>query len=313
MNKLYMLVGLPSSGKSTIAEKLKNDGAKVHSSDAIREELFNDINSQLDNDLVFNTLHNRVKTDLKNGLDVVFDACNINAKKRMAFLNSIKNVECDKIAVLLARPYEDCLSSNSQRDRVVPEEAITRMYKNFNIPQLYEGFNDIQIVWNYDKNKFNSDELWERLGKLNQDNPYHTLTVGGHCTKCCTNIVSSIKNIIPNFEELGKELNVPALIMASLYHDIGKEFTKEYNEAKGYSTYYQHHLVSAYLTLFYLKNRSDNKEYDNDILAVCNYIQHHMQPFFLNTEKSVNKFVSLVGETFYKGVLVLHDADVKAK
>lgn len=44
MVEFIMLVGLPGSGKSTYAEKLKEKGYIIHSSDAIREELTGDIN-----------------------------------------------------------------------------------------------------------------------------------------------------------------------------------------------------------------------------------------------------------------------------
>lgn len=58
MNKpeFVMLVGLPGSGKSTYAQTL-NETHSIHSSDAIREELFGDANenSKECNEKVFNT------------------------------------------------------------------------------------------------------------------------------------------------------------------------------------------------------------------------------------------------------------------
>lgn len=298
MENLYMLVGMPASGKSTIAERLKSEGAKVHSSDAIRSELLGDIESQADNELVFKTLHHRVKKDLERGYNVVFDACNINYKKRMIFLNSIKYIKCNKIAVLLATPYERCLELNSKRDRRVPEQSILRMYKNFTIPQLYEGFDEIQIVWNFDDTKYDAFNLFKRLDVLDQDSPYHTLTVGEHCFK--------------TFGEVCKVINSGYILATTaLLHDIGKEFTKEFNEVKGHSTFYQHHLVGAYLSLFYLKASGDYD--DEDILEVSKYIHWHMQPYFIKTEKSIVKFKKLVGEDTYNKILILHEADKKAK
>ena len=38
-----------------------------------------------------------------------------------------------------------------------------------------------------------------------------------------------------------------------------------------------------------------------------------MQPFFLKQEKSVRKFVNLVGQDFYDKLLILHEADKLAK
>ena len=62
MNKFYMLVGLPGSGKSTISNELNGE---VFSSDALRKELWGDENTQGDNTLLFNELHKRIEKGLK--------------------------------------------------------------------------------------------------------------------------------------------------------------------------------------------------------------------------------------------------------
>jgi predicted kinase len=100
-NKLIMMVGLPGSGKSTKAQELSKEyNAVIHSSDKIREELFGTMDTQDGNDLVFQTLHKRVKSDLRDGKNVIYDACNISYKRRMTFLQEIKKIECEKIAIL---------------------------------------------------------------------------------------------------------------------------------------------------------------------------------------------------------------------
>lgn len=79
-----MMVGLPYSGKSCYAEKLKEEfNAVVHSSDAIREEILRDVQDQNNNGKVFDVLHRRVIEDLSNGRNVIYDATNINYKRRM--------------------------------------------------------------------------------------------------------------------------------------------------------------------------------------------------------------------------------------
>ena len=82
MNKLVMLVGLPGSGKSTYAGKLKKEGVIIHSSDRVREEL-GDVNDQSKNEEVFRILHKRIKDDLKSGKSVAYDATNLNRKRRI--------------------------------------------------------------------------------------------------------------------------------------------------------------------------------------------------------------------------------------
>lgn len=297
----FMMVGLPASGKSYYAKKLEKDfDAITYSSDAIREELAVDINCQDKNTEVFELLHKRIKESLISGHNTIYDATNINYKKRMAFLNEIRSINCYPVCYFMATPYLDCVQQNINRDHSVPIEVIEKMYENIYIPQNYEGWDDIVIIQNYDIIDFNTNDLFNGengLNKLNQDNPYHTLTVGKHCIKCAQNLF--IQNKSCDYE----------LFEAAFLHDIGKPFTKSFTNYKGEDTidahYYQHHLVSAYDSLFY--SQSENK------LLVANYIQWHMNLYFLKTTKSINKFKNLVGEDFFKNLELLHQADILAK
>ena len=101
MAMFIMLVGLPGSGKSTYAEKMRENGFHIHSSDSIREELTGDATSQDKNTDVFNELHKRIKDDLKNGISCVYDATNISMKRRKSFLEELEKYDCKKYAYCL--------------------------------------------------------------------------------------------------------------------------------------------------------------------------------------------------------------------
>ena len=68
--KLYMLVGLSGSGKSSY--NFEEEVVKI-SSDALRAELYGDENDQTHNTEVFNELHKRVISNLKNGNKIVIE------------------------------------------------------------------------------------------------------------------------------------------------------------------------------------------------------------------------------------------------
>lgn len=297
-----MIVGLPASGKSKIADELSvKENAIIHSSDSLREELFGDVNECNKNNELFQELHKRIKQDLKDSKNVIYDATNISWKRRKAFLEELKKINCQKICYLIATPYDICLQQNKNRERQVPEHVIRKMYLNFYIPQLYEGWDEIHITWNENKYYFDTHLLFNGengLNFINQDNPHHTLTIGKHCLKC----MQLCQQQLDDFE----------LNMAALYHDIGKRFTKQFKNAKGEDTeiahYFNHHLVSAYDTLFYLMDLNEET-----LLNITNYIQWHMQPFFIKTEKAKRKFINLVGQEFYDKLLILHEADKMAK
>ncbi len=82
MSIFFMMVGLPYSGKSVYAEGLREKfGAEIHSSDAIRAEILGNVQDQTNNQIVFDTLHKRVISDLSAGKNVIYDATNINYKR----------------------------------------------------------------------------------------------------------------------------------------------------------------------------------------------------------------------------------------
>lgn len=84
MQKFFMLMGISGSGKSTYAKALeKNCGYKVFSSDVLREELFGNENDQTHNSEVFEELHRRILKALDAGENCVYDATNLNRKRRL--------------------------------------------------------------------------------------------------------------------------------------------------------------------------------------------------------------------------------------
>ena len=142
MSRLIVLVGLPGSGKSTLAQKLKNKyKAEIISSDALRKELYGTELDQNHNDEVFAEMQKRTIDLLKSNKSVIYDATNINSRKRMHLLRCTNRYTKTAICYFLATPYEMCLERNNQRaDRRVPEEVIKRMLYSFHTPSIREGF-----------------------------------------------------------------------------------------------------------------------------------------------------------------------------
>lgn len=295
-----MMVGLPGSGKSTYAKELADKiSAVVCSSDAIRQELCGDKNLQDKNEDVFRVLHRRIKEYLRKGTNVIYDATNINSKRRRAFLSELRNISCIKECVIMAVPFNECCEQNNSRDRVVPYEVISRMYKNWNTPYWFEGWDKIMIKF---KDNFEVGDvigIWlNNHDSYKQDNPHHSMSLGQHCR-----LVGDIL--------LGNKL----LECAGYLHDCGKPFTKSFINSKGETTdiahYYQHHCVGAYDSLFYLYPSSAEK------LDVSILINLHMMPYFWekdkeNGEKIRLKYQKLWGDSLFNNVMMLHNADKKA-
>ena len=298
--KFWMLVGLPGSGKSHKAKELADmHDANIHSSDEIRKELLGDINAQDANGLVFSTLHNRIKDDLRNGKNCIYDATNISYKRRMAFLNELKNIPCEKICVLIATPYATCLENNASRDRSVPEYVIERMYRHFDMPWYYEGWDQIDIVYfDGSDNSFGSPQNWiGAYEHYDQYNSHHDLTLGEHCWQAVCH--------------LDKNEPTDTVRYATMIHDCGKPFCQTFVNGRGVITeqahYYDHEHTGSYISLFY--------EMPCNHLLVAVLIRWHMQPYYWekdNNEKLHNKYQRLWGEGLYRYIMQLHEADKKA-
>jgi predicted kinase len=302
--ELIMLIGLPGCGKSTIAQKYYAD-RKIFSSDALRKELFDDEDCQDKNDELFKELHKRIREALKQGHDVIYDACNISYKRRMAFLQEMKKYYGYATAMVIMTPYEECVARQKERNRDVPEEVIFRMYKNFFFPQKYEGWDAISAIETTYRNSKALPELFDRIDKITQDNPNHTRTIGEHCKKVSEAVCRHyIDNYVPN--------TIEKVAMAALLHDIGKEKTKAFNDKNGEPTkeahYFGHMNASAYDAAILLSQMGMNQE---QMLGIVALIQWHMILF--NVGGCPYKIRKLLGEETWKQLKILHECDMKGR
>lgn len=307
--KFFMLIGLPGSGKSTYAKKLKEiENANIYSSDAIREELYGSEDVQGDPTEIFSLLHTRVKADLAAQRNVIYDATNIAAKRRIGFLQEINKVSCEKIAIVFATPYAECLRRNAGRDRQVPEQAIERMYHQFDIPSYAEGFTDIQIIYPDDSKLSSADRVIEEIKCLPHDNPHHTFPIGRHMSAARDYLE---KHYAEELAALSHQDRL-SIYFATLLHDIGKPAAKIFQDSKGNQTeiahYYNHEHIGAYEVL-----QVDIP--DSIKLDVALLINYHMRPFVWEKAASIkleNADRKKLGTRLSYLLDILHDCDMNS-
>lgn len=306
-----MLMGLPLSGKSTIIQNAfiqygdKNKKPIIHSSDELRKELFGDINDQNHNHQVFQTLHRNIKRDLRRGVSTIYDATNLIKKRRIAFLNELKSINCEKVCICVLTPYGVCKNRNYKRtERPIPNNVLGRMYRQWCPPSLSEGFDDIILAYEYDdlsEKSYTLKHFFEdgvNANCIDQENRHHTLTIGKHCLKA--------------YEYINEHSNDRFLKLAALLHDCGKPFTKSIYNAKGEIDgdchYYCHENCGAYDSMFY----TDKLDISQDKrLDIANLIYYHMKPYtsWKDSEKSRRRDKGLLGNYLYECVMLLHEAD----
>lgn len=138
---LWLLVGIPGSGKSTwVREQLDSECKHWISRDAIRFEVVQEGEEYFSKEKkVFGLFASAVQADIDSDFitDIYVDATHLNEASREKLLGRLKNL--DKVnlnAVVFDIPLEVCLKRNAQRigRAYVPETAIRNMYNNFSHP-----------------------------------------------------------------------------------------------------------------------------------------------------------------------------------
>lgn len=312
MSKFIMLVGLPGSGKSYVAEKYFA-GSTIISSDAIREKMWGDANDRRDPVKVFNEMERQLVVALESNEDVVYDATNIHSRNRRALvrkiLHNFPNTEC--CCVVVACSLKECKRRQNDRERKVPDEVIDRMVRQFEVPYYNEGWDRIYLINNGPKQ--NIDKEHSRLLSTPHDNPYHsTGSIDSHCTMTFANLQDAI-----NKGDILTVLNKKILLEAAYQHDLGKRKTKTFVNTKGETTeiahYYGHDNVGAYL---WLTGDKRNEWDELAFLTIGLLIQLHMRPYF-TSDKSKDAFVRWCDLRNYEPwvaewVWLIHKADMEA-
>ena len=310
MAKLIILCGLPGSGKSSYAENYKavddaicKDFTVIHSSDAIRQELFGDAGSQEDNGRVFELMRKRTQEDLKAGKTVIYDATNVTRKARKSAIACAHptndTVECH---VVWAEP-EECIRRDSLRAREVGPAVIDKMLRRWQSPWLDEGFDEVKVILNqkdFDQVKYIASKASDL--HIAHDNPHHTLGVWEHCMEAHYNIIErAVKDNVIKYGEYNK------LAKAAYWHDIGKPYTKFFKSGEDIAHYYDHHCVGGYLAYgLFLNHQLMCIEDKTDICFISWIIANHMEPFFNSS------YYQKLNPRWKWYIDVMHEADVNA-
>lgn len=153
-SKLYLMCGIPGSGKSTYLKTRFSQSSRLISRDEIRFSMVNEDEEYFSKEkAVYAEFIRQIKEALETNTEVFADATHLNEISRTKTLQSLgeslKDVEVNVIWIKV--PLETALVQNENRKGTrsyVPRGAIRRMFSQLTMPTKEEGFDHIYIVEN---------------------------------------------------------------------------------------------------------------------------------------------------------------------
>ena len=149
MAKLYIMVGIPGSGKSTWIKNHLTENDVVVSRDKVRFSIIGENDEYFSKEnQVFAEFCRQINENLKAGKNVFADATHLNEFSRRKLLNSVSGYS-ELEAVVLSTTCEEALKRNKNREGTrsfVPKSVIRRMNSQLVFPDFSEGFSTIYSV-----------------------------------------------------------------------------------------------------------------------------------------------------------------------
>lgn len=163
----YILVGLPACGKSTLTQRLleRHPDAFVYSTDSYIEQAAQvnglDYNSAFSEFIkpATKAMKERLALAVRHGQTVIWDQTNLGSAKRRSAVQKLVDYHC--VCVCIIPPSSSTQLDewryrlNSRPGKTIPDNIISSMQRQFEMPQAYEGYSTISYfdIWGKEYNQ----------------------------------------------------------------------------------------------------------------------------------------------------------------
>lgn len=134
MQTLYVMCGIPGSGKSTLSKQIANEQNLVRLSldemGYIRQY----------------KLIPHIIEALENGESVVADSLYTKKQWRTELLKAVRHIGCRCVLLYMSTPLDVCISRNRGRKSSLPDFVIEDIYNSIEPPTLDEGWDEVKEV-----------------------------------------------------------------------------------------------------------------------------------------------------------------------
>ena len=152
MPTLFMLIGVPASGKSTWAKNNRGNALVASSDDFIEkqaEKMGTTYSVVFDDYIKAANTHAlaTAKKAFSDNIDLIWDQTNLTKNGRRNKLKMVPN-SYKKVAVFFPTPHEDVLKKRlaGRPGKHIPDYVISSMIKTVEKPTREEGFDEVIIA-----------------------------------------------------------------------------------------------------------------------------------------------------------------------
>lgn len=155
MSKMYLMTGVSGSGKTTFAKEFAHrNNLRYLSIDNFYCATFGDENVHKHEFDVWMMFYRAIEIASRDNVDIIIDTNSPTVSNRDEIYNWFGHMFAENYMIYIYASSDLCFKNNTNRNRVIPQDEMIKMYKDYECPdeeealqwtKIYEVFNDNNV------------------------------------------------------------------------------------------------------------------------------------------------------------------------